>query len=323
MRRLKRHLIQALATLLSNPHIPNFFTGAIYRGPAKRVCVPGLNCYSCPGAAGACPIGSLQAVIGGRTRNVSYYVTGLILLFGALFGRLICGFLCPFGFAQDLLHKIPSPKPRLPRRLDRALRWGKYAALAAVLLLPAVLTDAFGIGDPVFCKYVCPAGTLEGGIPLLLANKGLRAAAGFLFSWKMGILVLVLVGSVLLFQAIPKGFFPTEDIGQITVSTEAAPDISFPAMAERQQEAARIVAAHPAVADMTSAVAIGGNSVNTGRMFVVLKPRSERPPAGEVIQQLRRQLSGIPGFAVYMQPVQNLRIGGRSSKSQNQYTIQG
>ncbi|NUB28158.1 efflux RND transporter permease subunit [Azospirillum brasilense] len=137
------------------------------------------------------------------------------------------------------------------------------------------------------------------------------------------VMIATVVGSVLLFQAIPKGFFPTEDIGQITVSTEAAPDISFPAMAERQQEAARIVAAHPAVADMTSAVAIGGNSVNTGRMFVVLKPRSERPPAGEVIQQLRRQLSGIPGFAVYMQPVQNLRIGGRSSKSQYQYTIQG
>lgn len=208
MRQLKRHLIQALATLLSNPHLPNFFTGTIYQGPVKRVCVPGLNCYSCPGAAGACPIGSLQAVIGGRTRNVSYYVTGLILLFGAVFGRLICGFLCPFGFVQDLLHKIPSPKPRLPRRLDRTLRWGKYAALAAVLLLPAVLTDAFGIGDPVFCKYVCPAGTLEGGIPLLLANKGLRAAAGFLFSWKMGILVLVLVGSVLLYRPFCKYLCP-------------------------------------------------------------------------------------------------------------------
>lgn len=201
-------MIQALATLLSNPHIPNFFTGRIYQGSTKRVCVPGLNCYSCPGAAGACPIGSLQAVIGGRTKNVSYYVFGVLLLFGVLFGRLICGFLCPFGFVQDLLHKIRTPKATMPRRLDQTLRWGKYAALAAVLILPAVLTDAFGIGDPVFCKYICPAGTLQGGIPLLLANESLRSAAGFLFSWKMGILVLVLVGSVLLYRPFCKYLCP-------------------------------------------------------------------------------------------------------------------
>ncbi|WP_449290260.1 4Fe-4S binding protein, partial [Oscillibacter ruminantium] len=201
-------MIQALATLLSNPHIPNFFTGSIYQGSTKRICVPGLNCYSCPGAAGACPIGSLQAVIGGRTKNVSYYVFGVLLLFGVLFGRLICGFLCPFGFVQDLLHKIRTPKPTIPRRLDQTLRWGKYAALAAVLILPAVLTDAFGIGDPVFCKYICPAGTLQGGIPLLLANESLRSAAGFLFSWKMGILVLVLVGSVLLYRPFCKYLCP-------------------------------------------------------------------------------------------------------------------
>lgn len=201
-------MIQALAALAHNPHLANFLTGRIYQGSAKRVCAPGLNCYSCPGAAGACPIGSLQAVIGGRTRNVSYYVTGSILLLGVLFGRLICGFLCPFGFVQDLLHKIPSPKPNPPRRLDRALRRGKYVSLAAVLILPAVLTDAFGIGEPFFCKYVCPAGTLEGGVPLLLANPALRAAAGFLFSWKMGLLILMLAGSVLLYRPFCKYLCP-------------------------------------------------------------------------------------------------------------------
>jgi ferredoxin-type protein NapH len=204
----KRHLIQAAAALVQNPHLENFFTGGIYRGPTKRVCVPGLNCYSCPGAAGACPIGSLQAVIGGRQRNVSYYVTGAILLFGVLFGRLICGFLCPFGLVQDLLHKLPSPKPRLPRRLDRPLRWGKYVSLAAVVTLPALLTDPFGIGDPVFCKYVCPAGTLEGGIPILLHNETLRSAVGFLFSWKMGILLAVVLASVLLYRPFCKYLCP-------------------------------------------------------------------------------------------------------------------
>ncbi|MCI2057747.1 MAG: 4Fe-4S binding protein [Oscillibacter sp.] len=208
MKEKKRHLIQALAALAQNAHLTGFFTGQIYQGDGKHVCVPGLNCYSCPGAVGACPIGSLQAVIGGRTRNVSYYVAGTILLFGVLFGRLICGFLCPFGFVQDLLHKIPSPKPKVPRRLDRPLRWGKYAALAAVLILPAVLTDPFGIGDPVFCKYVCPAGTLEGGIPLLAHSAALRAAAGFLFSWKLLLLVAVLTASVLVYRPFCKYLCP-------------------------------------------------------------------------------------------------------------------
>lgn len=203
-----RHLIQALAALVHNPYLGNFFVGRIHQGPSKRLCVPGLNCYSCPGAAGACPIGSLQAVIGGRTRSVSYYVTGTVLLFGVLFGRLICGFLCPFGFVQDLLHKIPSPKPSPPRRLDRGLRWGKYVSLVAVLLLPALLKDSFGIGDPFFCKYVCPAGTLEGGLPLLATNAALRAAAGFLFSWKLVLLVLVIAGSVLVYRPFCKYLCP-------------------------------------------------------------------------------------------------------------------
>jgi ferredoxin-type protein NapH len=135
-------------------------------------------------------------------------VSGTILLLGVLFGRLICGFLCPFGLLQDLLHKIRSPKPRLPRRLDQGLRWGKYLALAAVLILPALVTDAFGLGAPYFCKYLCPAGTLLGGIPLILGNEGLRAAIGFLFSWKMGILLLVLAGSVLLYRPFCKYLCP-------------------------------------------------------------------------------------------------------------------
>lgn len=208
MKKWKRHLIQAASSLLHNPHLPNFFTGKIYRGAAKHICVPGLNCYSCPGAAGACPIGSLQAVIGGRTKNISYYVTGTVLLFGVLFGRLVCGLLCPFGFVQDLLHKIPSPKPRLPQQPDKILRWGKYIALAAVLLLPAILTDAYGIGAPFFCKYVCPAGTLGGGIPLAIANEAVRGALGFLFSWKTAVLIAVLLGSVFLYRPFCKYLCP-------------------------------------------------------------------------------------------------------------------
>lgn len=208
MKQGKRHLIQAFAALLSNPHLQNFFTGGIYQGKLKRVCVPGLNCYSCPGATGACPIGSLQAIIGGRSGRPAYYVIGLILLFGVLFGRLICGFLCPFGFIQDLLHKIRSPKPGIPRRTDRVLRWGKYLSLAVVVLFPLLLRDPFGLGSPAFCKYICPAGTLEGGIPLLLTNESLRSAVGFLFSWKMTVLLLVLASSVLLYRPFCKYLCP-------------------------------------------------------------------------------------------------------------------
>lgn len=208
MKQRKRYLIQAIAAVLQNGHITGFFNGKIYQGAGKHICVPGLNCYSCPGALGACPIGSLQAVIGGTARNVSYYVTGLILLFGVLFGRLICGFLCPFGFLQDLLYKIPAPKPKLPAKLDRRLRLGKYVMLAGVLLLPVILTDEFGIGDPFFCKYICPVGTLEGGIPLMLHSEALRNAAGFLFSWKMGILVILITASILLYRPFCKYLCP-------------------------------------------------------------------------------------------------------------------
>ncbi|WP_109110381.1 efflux RND transporter permease subunit [Azospirillum sp. TSO35-2] len=136
------------------------------------------------------------------------------------------------------------------------------------------------------------------------------------------VMIATVVGTVLLYQAIPKGFFPTEDIGQIQVTTEARADIAFPSMAERQQQVAAIIKANPAVVDVISSVGVGGSTGNQGRMFLTLAPRDQRPAMAEVIQQLRRQVNGIPGMAVYMQPVQNLRIGGRASKSLYQYTIQ-
>ena len=106
-----RGWIQAAATLLTNIHIPNFFQGKIYQGKAKTACVPGLNCYSCPAATGACPIGAFQAVVGSSRFKFSYYITGMLILMGVFLGRFICGFLCPFGWFQDLLHKIPVLAP--------------------------------------------------------------------------------------------------------------------------------------------------------------------------------------------------------------------
>lgn len=202
-----RGWIQAVAFLLTNIHLPNFFKRQIYRGTGKTVCVPGLNCYSCPGAAGACPIGAFQAVVGSSKFRFSYYITGILILLGVLLGRFICGFLCPFGWFQELLHKIPTPK--LSTKRLKPLQYLKYAVLLVmVVLLPALITNDLGMGNPFFCKYLCPQGVLEGAIPLALVNNGIRAALGKLFTWKLGILITVAVLSVLFYRPFCKWLCP-------------------------------------------------------------------------------------------------------------------
>ena len=202
-----RGWIQAAATLLTNIHLPNFFKGGIYQGKGKAVCVPGLNCYSCPGAAGACPIGSFQAVVGSSKFRFSYYITGFLLLLGVLLGRFICGFLCPFGWLQELLHKIPGKK--LSTKKLKPLTYLKYAILLlAVVLLPAIVVNDLGMGDPFFCKYICPQGVLEGAIPLAAVNEGIRSALGSLFNWKLAILIVVVVLSVLFYRPFCKWICP-------------------------------------------------------------------------------------------------------------------
>ena len=146
-----RGWIQAGATLLTNIHLPNFLKGSIYQGGGKTVCVPGLNCYSCPAASGACPIGAFQAVVGSSKFRFSYYITGFLILLGVLLGRFICGFLCPFGWFQELLHKIPTKK--LSTKKLRPLTYLKYAVLLLmVVLLPALLVNDVGMGAPFFCN---------------------------------------------------------------------------------------------------------------------------------------------------------------------------
>ena len=202
-----RGFIQAGATLLTNIHLPNFAKGTLYQGNGKYVCVPGLNCYSCPGAAGACPVGAFQAVVGSSKFRFSYYITGILILFGVLLGRFICGFLCPFGWFQELLHKIPSPK--LSTKKLKPLRYLKYAVLLVmVVLLPLLAVNELGMGDPFFCKYLCPQGVLEGAIPLSLTNAGIRASLGKLFTWKACILLAVIVGSVVFYRPFCKWLCP-------------------------------------------------------------------------------------------------------------------
>ncbi len=202
-----RGWIQAAATLLTNIHLPNFIKGGIYQGKGKAVCVPGLNCYSCPGAAGACPIGSFQAVVGSSKFRFSYYITGFLILLGVLLGRFICGFLCPFGWLQELLHKIPGKK--LSTKKLKPLTYLKYAILLlAMVLLPAIVVNDLGMGDPFFCKYICPQGVLEGAIPLAAVNEGIRSALGSLFNWKLAILIVVVILSILFYRPFCKWICP-------------------------------------------------------------------------------------------------------------------
>ena len=202
-----RGWIQAGATLLTNLHLPNFLKGGLYQGAGKTVCVPGLNCYSCPAASGACPIGAFQAVVGSSKFSFSYYITGFLILLGVLLGRFICGFLCPFGWFQELLHKIPTKKFSTKR--FHILTYLKYVILVLfVIVLPMTVVNEVGMGDPFFCKYLCPAGILEGGIPLSLADTGIRASLGWLFTWKSCILLGVVVLSVFFYRPFCKWLCP-------------------------------------------------------------------------------------------------------------------
>ena len=181
---MRRRLIQLATTLLTNPHVTNFFSGKLYRGELKNFCAPGLNCWSCPAATVSCPIGALQAV-GGAGGKFSFYAAGVTILIGLALGRAVCGFLCPFGLIQELLNKIPSPKISLPKKLLRV----KYFLLIIFVLILPVATK---FGEPTFCEYICPAGTLEAGLPLLVTHEEFRSVLGNLFALKVSILLAVI-----------------------------------------------------------------------------------------------------------------------------------
>ncbi len=204
-----RIAIQSAFALVTNGYLAGFVGGTIYTGELKNLCVPGMNCYSCPGALGSCPIGALQASLGGRGHNIPFYLIGFFLVVGATLGRLVCGFLCPFGLIQDLLHKIPFPKKIKTFKGDKILRLTKYFILLIfVILLPMFLVDFTGLGQPYFCKYICPVGTLEAGVPLVLANKDLRDAVGFLYLHKNILLAITIIGSIIIYRPFCKYICP-------------------------------------------------------------------------------------------------------------------
>lgn len=191
----KRRWIQVITALLYNCNFTGFVNGKIYQGDIKGVCVPGLNCYSCPGAIVSCPLGSLQTALLSSKYKFPYYILGILLLFGVVLGRVVCGFLCPFGLLQEFMYKIPAPKLK-KNHWTRRLSYLKYIILA-VFVVGIPLTLAV----PGFCKYICPAGTLEGGVILTVMDNRLRGLIGGLFSCKIAILVVVMVSAIFVFRS--------------------------------------------------------------------------------------------------------------------------
>ncbi|HIS85936.1 MAG TPA: redoxin domain-containing protein [Candidatus Faecivicinus avistercoris] len=205
----RRRLIQLYAALLYNAHLRGFVEGKIYTGGTKFLCVPGLNCYSCPGAVGACPLGSLQNALASSRSRAPFYALGMLMLFGLVLGRVVCGFLCPFGLIQEWIHKLPVPKLR-KGRVTRALSYVKYVLLALLVVLIPLYYAAQRFPLPAFCKYICPAGTLEGAVTLLAhpENEGLFSMLGELFTGKFAILAAVLAACAFVYRAFCRFFCP-------------------------------------------------------------------------------------------------------------------
>jgi len=206
-----RFWVQAVATLLTNAYLKGFKAGTLYTGPLKHVCVPTLNCYSCPAAMYSCPIGAIQVTVAGAgglditatqglwarlvaiSTSLPMLTIGFLMLVGGVVGRAACGWICPFGWFQELLNKIPSPKFNGPQ----FLKYLKYIVLIVfVFALPAFWLDEFDGGSPTFCKYICPAGTLEGGLPIAFLQPQIRSQLGWLFTWKASLLALIIVLAV-------------------------------------------------------------------------------------------------------------------------------
>lgn len=207
-----RRWTQIAGTLAANPWFAYLGSRMIYQGKAKGLCFPGFNCYACPLALFSCPIGSLQHSLAmmsphrhslfgtarqafdaaaRHTASLSIgaflYVVGFVGIIGVLTGRLVCGWICPFGFLQDILYKIPSPKLRLPRWA----RFGKYATLVLLAMLVPYITGVH------WFSRLCPAGALEGAVPLkLLPPRGGLPPVGWFFWLKVGILVAFLLWMV-------------------------------------------------------------------------------------------------------------------------------
>ncbi|MEA2081455.1 MAG: 4Fe-4S binding protein [Elusimicrobiota bacterium] len=168
---LFRRIVHVVSLFLLNGHFKTFLTGSLYGGKLKNICIPVLNCHSCPLALTACPVGMIQQFLALGVKN-GYsgflYIFGLIGIPSMFLGRFFCGWICPFGFLQELIFvkKFKLKFPAFLKYLKHILFFG------FVLLFPLLFKNNLGIGTPTFCKYICPAGTAEAGFWGLASGVG-------------------------------------------------------------------------------------------------------------------------------------------------------
>jgi ferredoxin-type protein NapH len=194
---MKRRLFQIGSLLLSNSYFASVFRSNIYQGWFKGVCIPFMNCYGCPLAMVSCPIGTLQHFV--IIKAVPFLLIGFLGIIGLVVGRMTCGWLCPFGFTQEMLYKIKTPK-LYP---SKVFNYTKYLSLIGLTILVA-----FFVAEPWFCK-LCPVGTLEAGIPIVSWNPSgdiftqggaMISRVGLLFDVKLFILFVLVSAAIFIHQ---------------------------------------------------------------------------------------------------------------------------
>lgn len=198
---IKRHLTQLCASILYNG---KFFGVSANVLNTDKLCVPGLNCQYCPGAIAGCPLGTLQSIFAGDFLRLPFYLIASILLFALLLGRIICGWLCPFGLFFDLLYKLPSPKLK-KNNLTAKLTYLKYIIFAIfIVLIPGYMFFSKGQNFPAFCEELCPNGLIN-AVLMMATNTGFA----FLYSdIKLVLALALIIASIFIFRPFCRFFCP-------------------------------------------------------------------------------------------------------------------
>lgn len=170
-----------------NPYIKNYLRPELYQGKLKNICVPSLNCWSCPAAAYSCPIGAIQNFVSYSKYLLSFYTIGTLALVMSLTGRFFCGFVCPFGLFQDLINKIPLKKIKIDTNKSK---YSQYFFLVVFVLFLPWLT-----GEPWFSK-ICPAGFYLASVPFIIADRSILNNMSYFFYIKTFIAMLFFYGSM-------------------------------------------------------------------------------------------------------------------------------
>ena len=200
----RRRIVQLYVALLYNANIKGFINSSIYTGKTKYACLPGFNCYSCPGAIGTCPLGALQNSLESSSVRTPYYVIGCIMLFGLICGRSICGWLCPVGMLQEFAYKVKTPKVK-KSKWTRIGSYLKYVILGIFVITIPIMYGLIGQQIPAFCKYICPVGTFEGSLFLMASNM---SDMGPLFTWKFSLLMAFIVCAMFFYRFFCRFFCP-------------------------------------------------------------------------------------------------------------------